>query len=135
MAYKVAQSEAKIAQQHQEPKVGDGSTTEKAQVEVPFTEYRVENKVPYTAKYLGVENVWETKDMESDIQEIEEYLNDLVATGKLDNSVETVKKKLKAIEKMANIDQLESRGERIIKLSAFIQYLRLLDRKHNEQHL
>jgi hypothetical protein len=135
MAFKVAQSEAKQQEQYQEPSVGDGSTTEKSTVEVPFTEYRAENKVPYTAKYLNIESVWETREMESDVQDIEDYLSELVTRGKLDNNIETVGKKLKSIEKMANIDQLESRGERIIKLASFIQYLKLLERRHNEQNI
>ena len=135
MAFKVAQSEAKVAQDYQAPKMGDGSTSEKSNVEVPYTEYRMENKVPYTAKYLGIENVWDSKEMESDISEIEDYLNELVTKGELDNTTETVGKKLKSIEKMANIDQMESKGERVIKLSSFIKYLKLLDRRHNERYI
>src|SRR4030042_3664728 len=120
-------SEANQAQYKEHIPTGDGSTTEKTEVESPYTEFQAENKIPYTAKYLGVENVWEDKVMADDIQKIEDYIGNLVNKGELKNDISTVNKKLKSIEKMANIDALEGHGLRLIKLSSFIKYLKHLD--------
>ena len=125
---KVGVSESRANAQYAKPSApGDGSTTERSGVEVPYTEYQSETKIPYTAKYLGVENIWEEREIADDIQEIEEYIGDQVNRGELKNDIGTVKTKLKSIEKMANIDTLESPGLRLIKLSSFIKYLKHLD--------
>src|SRR4030042_4722204 len=125
---KVGVSESKVKAQYTEKlPTGDGSTTERTDVESPYTEYQIENKMPYAAKYLGVENIWEDKVMADDVQEIEDYISELVIKGELKNAIGTVNKKLKSIEKMANIDSLEGQGLRLIKLSSFIKYLKHLD--------
>lgn len=128
---KTAKSEAQYAKPVKE---GDGSTTKKIDIEVPYTDYQNEHKIPYSAKYMGVENTWEEFGISDDIQTIEEYVGDLVNKGELENSIKTVEKKLKSIEKMANIDGMESGAQRLIKLATFIQYLQTLERKTNERH-
>lgn len=127
---KIGKNEAKQEAQYAKPKKeGDGSTTLRADVEVPFTEFRNENKMPYVAKYLGVENVWDADDMEGDLMKIENYMEDMVEKGEVKNDVKSVEKKLKALEKMANVDALEGQGLRINKLVAFINYMKDLDNR------
>lgn len=114
------------------PKAGDGSTTEQAEVEVPFTEYRNKNKLPLTADYIDAKLTWDEADMVDDVMMIEDYLTNLVHTGELENSIKSAKDKLKNLEKMANIDKLESKAQKLIKLAEFVKYMKNLDeRKHD----
>jgi len=113
-------------------KAGDGSTTEKSDVEVPFTEYRNVNKLPLAADYVDAKLTWDEADMVDDVMVIEDYLTELVNTGELENSIKAARAKLKNMEKMANIDKLESKAQKLIKLAEFVNYMKKLDeRKHD----
>jgi DNA-binding phage protein len=113
--------------------VGDGSTTQKANTPVPFTEYRNVNKLPFTADYVDVKLTWDEADMVEDVTNIEEYLTELVHTGELDNSIVSAKEKLKKLEKMAGIDKFESTAQKLIKLSEFVTYLRNINKRKQWQ--
>lgn len=127
---KVGKNEAKEKAKYADPpKEGDGSTTLRADVEVPFTDFRNEHKLPYTAKYLGIETVWDEDDMADDVMRIENYVEQLVKEGDVKNDIDSVKKKLRALEKVAGIDKIESNGSRINKLVAFINYMKDLDNR------
>lgn len=118
--------------QYAEPaKAGPISTTEKATVEPPFTEYRNINKLPLTADYVDAKLTWDEADMVDDVMMIEDYLTELVHTGELENSVKSAREKLKNLEKMANIDKLESKAQKLIKLAEFVKYLRNLEGRKN----
>lgn len=133
--FAVSQSSESVANQYASPKpAGDGSTTEKADVEVPFTEYRNVNKLPFTADYVDAKLTWDEQLMTDDIMEIEDYLIELVNTGELDNSTKAARAKLKDMEKMANIDKIESKAQKLIKLAEFVHYMKRLDeRKHGTE--
>lgn len=108
---------------------GDGSTTEMAEVEPPFTEYRNVNKLPLTADYIDAKLTWDEADMVEDVMMVEDYLAELVNTGELENTVKSAREKLKSLEKMAGIDKLESKAQKLVKLATFVDYLRNLDRR------
>lgn len=126
---KVSNNSQAAQQQYAEAAVEDKTSTQITDIPAPFTEYRNETKIPYTAKYLDLENVWDEDDIGDDVMKIENYMEDQIKSGEIENDVKIVEKKLKAIEKMAGIDKLESRGLRLQKLAAFIEYLRDLDRR------
>lgn len=110
----------------------DKTSGHKTDVETPFTEYRNENKLPFTADYMDVKLTWDEADMVEDVTAIEDYLRNLVAVGDLSNSTKAAKEKLKSIEKMAGIDKLESQAQRLIKLAEFVKYLDKIEtRKHD----
>jgi hypothetical protein len=115
-----------------DPKVKvDHSSGHKTDIETPFTEYRNENKLPFTADYMDVKLTWEEADMVEDVTAIEDYLSSLVAVGDLSNSTKAAREKLKSVEKMAGIDKLESQAQRLIKLAEFVKYLGKIEtRKH-----
>ena len=117
------------AQYSEKVPTGDGSTTEETSVEAPFTEYRNVNKLPLTAEYVDAKLTWDQAGMVEDVTNIEEYLTEMVNTGKLENSVKSAKGKLKELEKMSGIDKLESQAQRLIKLSEFVTYLKNLDKR------
>lgn len=104
----------------------------KSDVEVPFTMYKAENKLPFTADYLDIKLTWDEAEMVDDVSAVEDYLTKLVMNGELENSSKAAKEKLKGLEKMAGIDKIESKAQRIIKLAEFVKYMEKLDqRKHD----
>jgi len=133
--FRTSTSTAKVSAQYAAPaKPGDGSTTEKAEVEPPFTEYRNINKLPLTADYVDAKLTWDEADMVDDVMVIEDYLTELVHNGDLENSIKAARDKLKSLEKMANIDKLESKAQKLIKLAEFVKYLKNLEgRKHGTE--
>lgn len=136
VAFRTSTTSADSTAQFAEPaKAGDGSTTQKAEVEAPFTEYRSTNKLPYVADYMDVKLTWDEADMVEDVETIENYLRDLAFKGDLDNTVKSAKEKLKNLEKMANIDKLESNAQRLVKLAEFIKYLKNLEERKHEQYI
>jgi hypothetical protein len=113
-----------------DPKVKvDHGRVQKTTVEPPFTEFRNEHKIPFTADYMGTPLTWDEQDMVGDVTTIEEYLKELVSIGELENTTKSAGEKLKGLEKMAGIDKLESKAQRLIKLATFITYLKSLDRR------
>ena len=126
---KVGSSPTASSQYAGPAKAGDGSTTEQSSVEVPFTEYRNLNKLPFTADYIDAKLTWDEAGMVEDISKIEDYLTNLVQTGELENTTKSAKEKLKDLEKMAGIDKIESKAQRLIKLATFVEYLQNLDRR------
>jgi hypothetical protein len=126
---KVGVSETSASQYAGPAKAGDGSTTEQTTVEAPFTEYRNVNKLPLTADYIDAKLTWDEAYMVDDVMKIEDYLTTLVNTGELENSVKSAKNKLKDLEKMAGIDKLESKAQKLIKLATFVEYLQKLEER------
>ena len=111
---------------------GDPSRVMKTDVEPTFTMYRAENKLPFTADYIEAKLTWDEAEMVDDVMAIEDYLKGLVMTGEIADSVKAAKEKLKKIEKMAGIDQLESRAQRLIKLSEFVKFLQNTEKRKND---
>lgn len=101
-------------------------------VEKPFTLYQQENKLPLTADYFDVKLTWDEANMVGDIQAIESYMKQLVLSGEVEDSISKVRQKMKQIEKLANIDQLESTAQRIIRLSEFVRYLQRIEGRKND---
>lgn len=101
-------------------------------VEKPFTLYQQENKLPLTADYFDVKLTWDEANMVGDIQAIENYMKQLVLSGEVEDSSNKVRQKMKQIEKLANIDQLESTAQRIIRLSEFVKYLQKIEGRKND---
>ncbi len=112
--------------------VSDPKRVVSTEVEAPFTEYQIEHKLPFTADYFEAKLTWDEKEMVGDIESVESYLKELVLSGKLENSNKAAKEKLKAIEKMANIDKLESKAQRLVQLAEFVKYLKTLETRKND---
>lgn len=120
------------ASEAQTPVVGDPSRVMKTDVEPTFTMYRAEHKLPFTADYIEAKLTWDEAEMVDDVMTIEDYLKGLVMTGEIADSTKAAKEKLKKIEKMAGIDQLESRAQRLIKLSEFVKFLQNTEKRKND---
>lgn len=112
-----------------EPVKQDTDRVMKTDVEIPFTEYKAEHKIPFVADYVGTPLTWDEADMVDDVTAVENYLTELVRNGELENTTKSAKSKLLSLEKMAGIDKLESKAQKLIKLSEFVTYLQNLDRR------
>lgn len=124
---------AEVVESVIDPKVKvDHDRYVKTEVESPFTEYRNEHKIPFTADYIGTPLTWDEQDMVGDVTAIEDYLTELVKKGELSNDNKSAKEKLIKLEKMAGIDKLESKAQRLIKLAEFVTYLRKLDTRTHD---
>lgn len=105
------------------------SVSKQEQIEVPFTDYQQEHHHPYTVDHFELGDTWSDKygGFTEEIQNIEGYFKNQIEQGKLDNSVEAVKTKLKGIYKLCNIDKTERITMQLEKLSAYIDFLKKTD--------
>jgi hypothetical protein len=131
--FKTASAEATEVQGADHTVISDPKRVVSTEVEAPFTMYKQKNKLPFTADYFEAKLTWDEKSMVGDIDAVENYLTELVMSGKLEDSNKAAKEKLKGIEKMAGIDKLESKAQRLMQLSEFVKYLKTLERRKNDK--
>ena len=118
-------------EQHTEPitPAEEKVTTGTGKEDVPFLDYRRFNHKPFMADYYGIENIWDVDStITKEVETVEDYLKGQVEVGELKNDTEAVKKKIKKLEKMANIDDTERTSDKMRKLVAFINYQKELER-------
>lgn len=90
--------------------------------------YQDEAKHPYTAKYLGIENVWNKEPvLKSEVDLLESYLRKMVVDKKIDNNVSSAKKYLEYLEGKAGIEPFESTTIRVAKLLKYINFRKVVD--------
>jgi len=111
------------------PKVSHEATTQLTiDVEPPFTNYRGEKDQSYIAKYLGIEEGWNDKNVYGkEIDEIEQYFKDKIGRGDIDNTTEAVKETLKKYEKEIGYDKTERMVVKVQKLIAYLSFRRVVD--------
>jgi len=106
------------------PKTSDPKSTHitKSQdSDIPLTIYKAEKAKPFSADYFGLGDLWGEYE---EIGPIEEYLSQEVEEGRMDNSTNAAKLKLKQIEKMVNIDPTERQIVKLAKIKAYIDFLK-----------
>jgi hypothetical protein len=101
-------------------------TNPKAEVEVPYLDYKNEHKKPFSVDYFELGNLWDDRDggFKSEISIIEDYMFHLIGSGKISNSTEAVREKIRSIEKMAGVSKFETTARRIGKITAFTKFLK-----------
>lgn len=112
-------------QEAQQDVLPDRIKTESAsvsRVDVPFTSYRSENGGSYVSKHYEIGEMLKSS-FSGEIDTIETFLTNEVVEGRMENSLEAAKKKLKEIEKVTNMDK-ETR--RVVKLEILANYVRFL---------
>lgn len=99
-------------------------TVEVSSVEPPFTEYEKKNGKPYPVDYFDLGQYWNTGELYTkEIDSISTYLSHLIHTGEINNSLSSVKNKLKSIEKMINVHSDDRRAARVGKVAAYVEFL------------
>lgn len=100
-------------------------TDGKAEVEPPFLDYENVNGHPYLVDHFGLGDSWQDRlgGFSEEIETINDYLANQIKYGRLDNSVEAVKKVLKKMEKMCGAEKTERVTMRIEKMAAYSKFL------------
>lgn len=107
-------------------KASDGPVPAKIDpIEVPYTSYESEHKSPLVADYYELGNA--KSEFSDEINIIEGYFRSQAETGKIDNSVSTIKSLIAKYEKMANIAKEERTVMKVAKLAEYVKFLRSTD--------
>ena len=110
-------------------KVSTDVTQTPTSVEPPFSEYENKNGKPYAVDYFDLGRYWNTGELYTkEIGSITEYMSHLVNTGEISNSIESVKNKLKSIEKMINVKSDDRKATRVGLVAAHVEFLLKADR-------
>ena len=93
-------------------------------VEPPYTDYETKNGKPYSVDYFDLGRYWNQGELyNKEIESIETYVQHLVKTGEINNSLKAVKDKMKKIEKMINIDPEDRKASRVGRVAAYMEFL------------
>jgi len=112
-------------QEEQKAKVG-ATTTIDTKVEVPYTEFQTQHRKPFLVEYFKLGELWNDKvgGFEEEIGQIEGYIREQIEEGEIENSLESARYLLKAIEKECNADRSERLVNKIAKMAAYADFLR-----------
>jgi len=95
-----------------------------SKVEPPYSEYETKNNKPYAVDYFELGRYWNTGELYTkEIETISTYISHLVNTGEINNSTDSVSKKLKAIEKMINVKPDDRAASRVGRVAAYMEFL------------
>lgn len=93
-------------------------------VEPPFSEYESKNGKPYPVDYFELGRYWNTGEIYTkEVETISTYLNHLVNSGEINNTIDSVKSKLKSIEKMINVHPDDRAASRVGRVAAYMEFL------------
>lgn len=89
--------------------------------------YAEEHKKPYVAKYYNLDDYADEPEYKQELDTIEGFLKERVSSKKLDNSTKAADKYLKEIEKKAGLTGYENANERIRKLLAYVDFIKVIE--------
>lgn len=93
-------------------------------VEPPFTEYEGKKGHPYVVDYFELGRYWNTGEIYTkEVESINTYLNHLVNSGEINNTTDSIKNKLKSIEKMINVRPDDRAASRVGRVAAYMEFL------------
>jgi hypothetical protein len=88
-----------------------------------FVGYEFDNGVPFIIDYFGVSETYQADPaMYDEAEEITQYLQDLVTTGQIDNSITAVKAKLKQLEQLSGIEESDRINMKLTKLVEYAKF-------------
>jgi hypothetical protein len=98
-----------------------------------FIGYVADNGVPLIVDLYGLKDTFQADpEAFSEVQDINRYLEDLVTSGQLDNSLDAVKAKIKQLEKMSGVDETERVNMKLTRLAEYAKFEnRVNDAKRN----
>ncbi len=117
-------NEVEAAPKHENVEVHSIS---ESKIEVPYLDYAREHGNPYTVDHFELGSHWNDRNngFSEEIETIENYLQRQAVEGEIDNSLKGVKDRLKAIEKVTNMDK-EHRS--VVKIGILAEYVKFLER-------
>lgn len=117
-----------VSEAPQAPK-GDGlEPVSETKIEPPFTSYEQDKGKPFVVDYYELGRYWDETDMytqgyKPEVESINEYLNHLINIGEINNTLESVKGKLKSIEKMVGVKPDARTASRVGQVAAYVEFL------------
>jgi len=132
---KPVKKERTEAEKAPEPKIPEASAgDEGTETDVPIAVYRDIMGVPYTAKFFGIEKIWDSPDVsyQEDVETIEEAYREKVASGELEDGEKTFKEFIKQAEKATNC-QNSPVNVKLAKIAEFVRFMARLDRIDKER--
>lgn len=107
---------------------GSNSSVSNVEVEPPYTSYEIDKGKPFIVDHYELGSLWNETDMYSngyktEVDAIDTYLTHLINTGEINNTLESVKNKLKSIEKMLNIPKDARTANRVGQVAAYVEFL------------
>jgi hypothetical protein len=88
-----------------------------------FIGYETDNGVPYVVDYLGLRDTFKADpETYSEVSDITIYLENLVRTGEIDNSIEAIKAKLKSLEKLSGVEDSERVNMKLTRLAEYAKF-------------
>lgn len=100
-----------------------------SEVEPPFTSYEQDKGKPFLVDHYELGSLWEDADggYANEVQTINSYLDYLIESGEVNNTIDAVKNKLKSIEKVIGINKDARTAVRVGQIAAHVEYLMKLD--------
>lgn len=116
------------AQTKQEAPEDKGVPRGVTEYEPPFTEYQNQYNKPFLVDHYELGRFWDQGDMYSDaykneVDTINKYLGKAIDSGEVNNTVESVKKELKRIEKLINVRPDQRKSMRIGLVAEYAHFL------------
>lgn len=97
-------------------------------VEPPYSEYESKKGQPFSVDYFELGNYWNEGELyNAEVKTIETYMDHLVKTGEINNTIEAVKAKMKSIEKMIHSDPTDRKANRVALVAAHFEFLSKAD--------
>lgn len=110
-------------------KVDTSVTKSGEDVTVPYLDYRVEVGKPFSVDYFELGETW--NDVEGsfapEVEAVESYLKGMIESGRMDNSLDSVKERLKQIEKAVGSPKSERTVVKIGKIAEYCKFLEKSD--------
>lgn len=101
------------------------ASTGSSTVEVPYTDYASEHSHPYVVEHFSLGDTWNDPNggFPTEVSAIEDYIHEQIKNGDISNSLESVKKRLKEMEKVNNLKGDERTIVRVETLAAYVKFL------------
>lgn len=104
------------------------TTQVSTEVEAPYSEYEAKHGKPYSVDYFDLGSYWDHADLYTkEIGTIQTYIDHLVHTGQVNNTLEAVRAKLKSVEKMIHSDPTDRKANRVALMAAHFEFLAKAD--------
>lgn len=101
--------------------------TSLSKVEVPYLDYQNSNGKPYIVDHYDMGSHWDDRvgGFPEEVRTIDNYLQEQIKDGQLDNSIKGIKQRLKEIEKVTGMTN-ETRN--VVKLEVISEYMKFLSK-------
>jgi len=98
------------------------------EVEPPYSEYESKKGKPFSVDYFELGDYWNEGELyNAEVKTIETYIDHLIKTGEVNNTIDAVKAKIKSVEKMIHSDPNDRKANRVALVAAHFEFLSKAD--------